>query len=143
MTRRLISSERDLAIAIKIFKHITHIDQSERKYVAIIPKQILRQRIVLQKALILKAYGRLKESATLLTNLLKMSGIFDPEVRKEALKTLYSIFKSHPSGNLIEKYPESKNIELMLQLYQGNKNKNMVICVDTLNDQHFQTKKRL
>lgn len=143
MTRRLISAERDLHFAIKIFNRTEIIEQDKRPDIPVVPRCILRQRILLQKALIMKAYSRRQESALLLTNLLKRGKVYDPMTRKQALKTLFQMLSNHPEGNLIEEHSEAKNIELMLQLFQSKKNKNMILCVDSLEDEHFLTKKAI
>ncbi|CAI2381411.1 unnamed protein product [Moneuplotes crassus] len=143
MTRRLISSERDLHLAVMIFKEDKIIIKEDRPDIPIIPRCILRQRILLQKALILKAYSRTQESALLLTKLLKCGKVYDPGTRKEALETLYSIMANCPEGNLIEKHPETRNIEMMLQLFQSDKNKNIILCVDSINCHMINTKKRI
>lgn len=127
MTRRLISSERDLKTAIKIFKNLHKVRQRDRHDIPIIPKYILRQRILLQKALIMKAYSKNQEAALLLTGLIKIDTNFDPLTKEAALKALHELFVNHPKGNFIKMYPETKNIELMLQLYQNVKIKNVVI----------------
>lgn len=108
MTRRLISAERDLHIAIKIFNKSEKIYQEERPDIPVVPRCILRQRILLQKALIMKAYSQTQESALLLTNLLKRGKVYDPLTRKKVLKTLFHMLSTHPKGNLIEEYSEAK-----------------------------------
>jgi len=143
MTRRLISSERDLNIAEDIFEQLISIRQSKRPDIPVLPKCILLQRIMLHKCLILKAYERKQEAARLLTKLLKVGKVYDPLTRMEALDTLLEIFKTHPQGNLLEKYPEAKNIESMAQLFHQAKNKNIVLCVDSLEDDMIDKKKEI
>ena len=88
LNRKLISAEKDLDYAIRIIKTPYKIKQSKRPDIPIIPKSILKQRIILQKALILIEYSKAKQAAILLTSLLKIGRIYDPSVRKEALKLL-------------------------------------------------------
>lgn len=143
MTRRLISAERDLNIAVSIFNKTTVINQDDRPDIPVIPISILKQRILLQRAQIMKGYNKTKEAALLLTSILKMGKVYDPMTRKEALKTLQQIFINYPKGNLMEMFPETKNIDLMLQLFENNKHKNVVLCVDALKDEVFEQKKMI
>ncbi|CAI2380645.1 unnamed protein product [Moneuplotes crassus] len=134
MTRRLISAERDLHIAIKIFKKKQKLIQEDRPDIPIIPRCILRQRILLQKSLVMLDFKKKRKAAYLLTDLLKIGEVYDPAVRKEALMTLHSLFGNHP---------EAQNIEQMLQLFQPTRKKNIILLVDSLKDKYFETKKNL
>lgn len=88
-------------------------------------------------------FKRKQEAAILLTKLLKMGKVYDPVTRIEALKTLQSLLSEHPQGNLIEKYPEAENIGKMLQLFQNNRKKNIILLVDSIEDEYHLTKKNL
>lgn len=143
ITRRLISAERDLYIAIKIFRKSKYNKQEYRPDFPIIPRYILRQRIILQKALVMIDFKRKQEAALLLTKLLKVGKYYDPLTRMEDLQTLQLLFSFHPQGSLIEKYPETESINQMLQLFQTSKKKNVILLVDSIEDQYFKTKKNI
>lgn len=134
LTRRLISAERDLHIAINLFLENKKCRQEDRPDLPVIPRCILRQRILLQKALVMIDFKKKRQAAYLLTNLLKVGEVYDPAIRKEALTTLHSLLKSHP---------ESSNIGEMLQLFKPSRKKNIVLLVDSIKDQFFTTKKNL
>ena len=119
------------------------INQSKRPDIPIIPKTILKQRLILQKALILKEYSKVKQSAVLLTSLLKVGKIYDPTVRKEGLKLLIKIFKGYTKVNLFKEYKETKNLTAMLELFNENRSKNVVLCADSNNDKEFEFKKEI
>lgn len=144
MTRRLISAERDLNIAIWIFKNKTALNQEDRPDIPIIPSCILRQRIILQQALVFIDFKKIKKAATILTKLLKVGIVYDPAIRKEALETLQKIVTNWPqNGNLMEKFDELKNIEKNIQLFNSQRNKNVILLVDPTAGEHFTTKTNL
>lgn len=143
MTRRLISAEKDLKKAIKIFRAKRKIHKHLRPQIPIIPRCILRQRLVLQKSLVMLDFKKTKDAGLLLTKLLKIGKVYDPAIRKEALKTLYFLFTDHLGKSCFQDYPESLNVNKMIQLFQTRKKKNIVLLVDSKMDDYFLTKKNL
>lgn len=142
MTRRLISAERDWTIAYEIFRKNNLIDQSDRLDIPVIPRCILRQRLVLQKALILKEYNKLNESQRTLQHLLKLGKIYDPGTRKIALKHLLELLKRNPNPNETTQF-QIKEYETMMKLFKNDKNKNIIFCIDALKDANFEFKKHI
>ncbi|CAI2379602.1 unnamed protein product [Moneuplotes crassus] len=143
MTRRLISAERDLHIAVKIFRNKKELAQQKRALIPIIPNCILKQRIILQKALVLIDFKKKKRAAYLLTSLLKVGKFYDPATRKEALQVLTRLLTFTPEGNLMDKYEELNNITEMSQLFNPEKNKNVILLVDSTDGDYFMTKTNL
>ena len=56
VTRRLISAEREMNYALKLFKRMGELDEFDRPGIAIPPREIIKQRVYLQKGLIELAY---------------------------------------------------------------------------------------
>lgn len=75
------------------------IDPFDRINIPVIPRCILRQRLILQKALILKSYNMADSAKFMLQSLFKIGSIYDPYVRKKALKNLLYLYKCKKSTN--------------------------------------------
>ena len=119
ISRKLISSERDLKSAIQSFKRAKHIVQEDRIDIPIIPNSVLKQRIVFQRGLLLIAYGKHMKAAMMFTKLLKIGKIYDPLTRYDTLRQLKDTFTKHFKVNQSELQPQLKNIDMMIQLFSG------------------------
>ncbi|CAI2381718.1 unnamed protein product [Moneuplotes crassus] len=143
MTRRLISAENDLKSAMEIYRWRRPTDQQDRPEIPVIPRCILKQRLILQKALVMIDFKKIKPACLLMTKLLKSGKVYDPTTRKEALKTLHFLLTEHLGRKCFQEYPETQNIGKMIQAFHTKRKKNIVLIVDSNNDDYFLTKKNL
>ena len=142
LTRRLISADRDWKVAYDIFKQNHKVNVSERVDIPVIPRAILRQRLILQKALILREYNNTDQAIFMLKAVFKIGKVYDPSVHKTALKNLLQLYQRasvirHADQRMIKKYED------MMKLYKNDKNKNIIFCIDALKDQHFEARKTI
>ena len=142
LTRRLISADRDWKVAYDIFKQNHKVNVSERVDIPVIPRAILRQRLILQKALILREYNNTDQAIFMLKAVFKIGKVYDPSVHKTALKNLLQLYQrasviKHADQRMIKKYED------MMKLYKNDKNKNIIFCIDALKDQHFEARKTI
>ena len=122
-SRKLISSERDLKSAIQTFKKAPQINPEDRFDIPVIPRPILKQRIIFQRGLLLIAYGKQMKAALIFTRLFKIGKVFDPVTRYESLKQLKEIFSKMQKHIQIDLHPQLKHIEMLTQLFNDERYK--------------------
>jgi hypothetical protein len=117
------------------------LEKEDRLDIPIIPRCILKQKLMLQKALIDLAYGKKMQSALRITKMLKVGKYYDTNTRIEALQTLKHIMEISLKPEVYEKYDELKNIDKMLDHFKEDRYKNLVILAENSTDSYFNIKK--